>query len=254
MNRGLDPSYILIGASNNLGAGMVYQIFQDCWAMSDNRASFEHALKSRGYTLAKGDRRGFVALDHRCEVFAVTKWVGVKTKDVRAKLNSKDDLPSVSEAKAQIAKDMSEQLSALHQQQGDAVRARIGTIEKARTEMTEQHKTDRLALKEQQHKRWTEETLVRQSRCRKGLLGIWDHITGKHKSILKQNEIEANNSLLHDRQEKDTLIYEQLEGRQLLQKRLDLLQKFIDRKNKEVSEDIEQYRDIQDQRREIFEI
>jgi len=64
----------------------IKQVFQDCWAASDNQAAFQHALKEQGYTLARGDRRGFVALDNRCEVFSVPKWVGIKTKEARAKL------------------------------------------------------------------------------------------------------------------------------------------------------------------------
>lgn len=232
----------------------IKQDFQDCWAMSDNRASFEHALKSRGYILAKGDRRGFVALDYRCEVFAVPKWVDIKAKDVRAKLGDSNELPSVIDAKTQIAKDMGEQLSKLREQQGNAVKSRIGTIEKARADLTTQHEFDRQLLSERHEARWTEETTIRQSRYRKGVLGIWDRITGKHKNIRKQNELEASSSLLRDRQEKDNLIFEQLQERQHLQKRLDLLQNFIDRKSTDISEDIERYRDIQSQKREIFEI
>ncbi len=73
----------------------IKKVFRDCWAVSDSKNGFEQALKERGYKLAKGDRRGFVALDHRCEVFAVAKWAGVKTKAVRAKLDNEDNLPSV---------------------------------------------------------------------------------------------------------------------------------------------------------------
>ena len=50
---------------------------QDCWAVSDTQNSFAHALKERGYVLARGDRRGFVAVDFHGEVYAVSKWVGI---------------------------------------------------------------------------------------------------------------------------------------------------------------------------------
>ena len=36
---------------------------QDAWAISDSKASFECALRDRGFWLARGDRRGFVAID-----------------------------------------------------------------------------------------------------------------------------------------------------------------------------------------------
>ena len=84
----------------------IKRAFQDCWAVSDSQSAFRQALKERGYTLARGDRRGFVALDHACEVFAVPKWVDIKTKEVRAKFTNPTDLPSVGEARAQIAQTM----------------------------------------------------------------------------------------------------------------------------------------------------
>lgn len=36
---------------------------QQCWARSDDKKSFEQALLESGYWLAKGDKRGFVAID-----------------------------------------------------------------------------------------------------------------------------------------------------------------------------------------------
>jgi len=51
-----------------------------CWNTSDNRSSFEAPLKERGFWLAKGDRRGFVALDYRGEVYSLSRYSGVNTK------------------------------------------------------------------------------------------------------------------------------------------------------------------------------
>ena len=59
---------------------------KECWAVSDSRAAFEHALQSRGLKLARGDRRGFVAVDMTGEPYSVSRWAEVKTKDVRARL------------------------------------------------------------------------------------------------------------------------------------------------------------------------
>ncbi|MCK5622916.1 MAG: relaxase/mobilization nuclease domain-containing protein, partial [Alphaproteobacteria bacterium] len=78
-------------------------MFQECWAASDSRKAFAKALEARGLYLARGDRRGFVALDFRGEVYAIAKYTGVRTKDVKAKLGDPQSLPSLSEAKATIA-------------------------------------------------------------------------------------------------------------------------------------------------------
>jgi len=63
-------------------------------AIHANRGKLHLALVSRKPSLSlsycpiqtDGDRRGFPAVDHRGEVFAVCKWAGIKTKEVRARL------------------------------------------------------------------------------------------------------------------------------------------------------------------------
>lgn len=92
-------------------------VFQECWSASDTQSAFANALKEHGYALARGNRRGFVAVDHRGEVFAVSKWTGIKAKEVRIKLTDEQNLPSVEEARIQIAKDMTVRLDTLFQEQ-----------------------------------------------------------------------------------------------------------------------------------------
>ncbi|SER80229.1 Relaxase/Mobilisation nuclease domain-containing protein [Nitrosomonas sp. Nm51] len=91
-----------------------------------------------GYVLARGDRRGFVAVDHRGEVFAVSKWIGIKAKEVRERLTDEKILPSVDEARAQIASDMATRLAALFQGQSAAIGARMAALEEKRQAMTRQ--------------------------------------------------------------------------------------------------------------------
>jgi hypothetical protein len=63
------------------------RVFQDCWAISDSRSkAFAQALHSQGLVLARGDRRGFVAIDYQGEVYAIAKYTGARTKAVRKKL------------------------------------------------------------------------------------------------------------------------------------------------------------------------
>jgi len=55
-------------------AGELKGLIQEAWAISDSRATFSHALEERGLYLARGDRRGHVAvtfegvrkLQHNC--------------------------------------------------------------------------------------------------------------------------------------------------------------------------------------------
>ena len=74
-------------------------MFQECWASSDNRQSFTQALEDRGFYLAAGDQRGFVALDFQGEVYSLSRWVGVRAKELEARLGDCATLPKVSETK-----------------------------------------------------------------------------------------------------------------------------------------------------------
>lgn len=74
------------------------RIFLDCWAASDSKAAYANALKDHGLILAKGDRRGHVAVDESGEVYAISRWTGINVKDVRARLGDANDLPSIDDA------------------------------------------------------------------------------------------------------------------------------------------------------------
>jgi hypothetical protein len=61
---------------------------------------FASALEERGLFLARGDRRGFVAINIDGDVFAISRLIGGKAKDVAARLGdpctrmlSVDDAP-----------------------------------------------------------------------------------------------------------------------------------------------------------------
>lgn len=228
-------------------------VFQDCWAVSDSQAAFQQALKERGYTLARGDRRGFVALDHTCEVYAVAKWVGIRAKEVRAKLTDQDALPSVAEARVQIADTIAARLQALQVQQDSAIKRRLSDIEETRLHMARRHAALRKALGDKQQARWQTETKVRQERYHKGLRGLLDRLTGYHRRVKKQNEEETVRARLRDIAEKDSLVFEQLEQRRALQARIQRLERFPEKSREGLSRDLDQYRDIHDRKREVFD-
>ncbi|WP_299682808.1 relaxase/mobilization nuclease domain-containing protein [uncultured Roseobacter sp.] len=78
----------------------------EAYHMADSATAFRSALQEQGYTLAEGDKRGFVVLDHVGEVHALNRQIeGVKAKDIREtlRLDDLDNLPTVQQAKEQIA-------------------------------------------------------------------------------------------------------------------------------------------------------
>ncbi len=231
----------------------IKQIFQECWATSDNQVSFAQALKSRGYVLARGNRGRFIALDHRCEPFAVPKWVGLKAKDVKAKLGEADGLPSFEQAKTSIAGAMSNRLTELQEQKSSDVSALIAVGKRRQKEMTARHKQERAELEQKQQERFVQDVINRQNRFRGGLSGLWDRLTGHRSRVRKQIEMEALLSAQRDQKEKDELIFNQLQERQALQSRTARLDKLKAQRHNTLEADIRQYRDVQNQKQDAFD-
>ena len=77
---------------------------QAAWALSDNRASLEHALAERGYFLARGDKGRFVVVDLYGEIYSLPKQLpkGINTKEVREKIGDEDHLRPLSEILEQL--------------------------------------------------------------------------------------------------------------------------------------------------------
>jgi hypothetical protein len=224
----------------------------DCWAISDSQASFAQALKEHGFVLAKGDRRGFLAVDHKCEKYSLSKWLKPHVTDITQRLNDKETLPTFEQAKSQIAKDMAGKLHELEEYQTQAIVGRIKDIEQIRQQMVESHRKERADLQAVQQQRQVEEIKVRQARFNKGLRGLFDIFNGRRKKIKKQNERDTQLAALRDREEKDTVIFTQLEERRKLQIRIERLQGYREKRAASMSHDIEQYQAIQRHQQEKF--
>lgn len=226
---------------------------QDCWAISDTQAAFRQALEERGYLLARGDRRGFVAIDFTCEIFSISKkWIGVSAKEVRAKLTEPNTLPSVEDAKQEIARAMAGHLSELEHQHNQVIKDRLMLLEQKHTSLVQSQKQERQRLKAAQETRFCSENLQRQARFNKGFRGLFDRIMGKHRRIRQRNEYEAYQTALRDRQERDALIFRQLDERRVLQARTERLASFSRQRQRSLSRDMEQYKQIEDKQRETF--
>ena len=203
----------------------VKAVLKECWAVSDGRKSFAGALEEKGFALAKGDRRGFVAVDFRGEVYSFSRWLDVKTKALKERLGKRDDLPGAEEAKAAFDQKLAARMETLSREIRDHYAARLTPLKTQKTSMKERHAQERSALKKRQNERWEKDVSTRQAQLRKGIMGLWDRLTGKHGRIKREHEQAAAESLARDRDEKDTLITRQLQERHALQKALNHLQK-----------------------------
>ncbi|MFG6537515.1 relaxase/mobilization nuclease domain-containing protein [Sulfitobacter sp. CS16] len=198
-------------------AGDLKADIQEAWAISDSRNSFSHALEERGLFLARGDRRGHVAVTYDGEVISVPRAIGKKSKDVTTRLGKPQELKSVNETRQRIAKEIAPKLvSYITKARADANAEKSG-LEIRRQEMQAQQQAERAKLDAGQKARVEQEAAARSARLRKGLRGLLDRVTGKRAALEKQNEMEAIWSLQRDREQRHALVGAQLKDRQSLQ-------------------------------------
>jgi hypothetical protein len=78
-------------------------LIRQAWAAADSPEAFREALADKGYVLAQGDRRGYVAVDRAGDVIALSKRVlDLPAQEIRDRLSGLgpiEALPSVTEAK-----------------------------------------------------------------------------------------------------------------------------------------------------------
>lgn len=222
-------------------------VFRKAWDASDSRAAFEQALKERGFWLAKGDRRGFVAIDYRGEVYSVARYAGVRAKDTQARLGDPNALRSVEQVKADIAERMTVRLEAfIKEVERDASR-RTAYVDFRKAEIVGRHQDERKQLSESQETRWQAETRARAARLPKGFSGIWHRLTGRYAKVKARNEREALDGVRRDRAEKDALVIRQLDERQALQLEIKAQREAAQEELLQLRADAAQYLNVDDQ-------
>jgi hypothetical protein len=196
----------------------IKQVFRDAWERSDNVKALGNALEERGYFLAKGDQRGFVAVDMHGAIYSLPKWIGEKTKTVTQKLGSPDGLASVSDVRSDIKARVTDQFKSYIAETRAKHRRDAQPLVAQKAELTAKHRAERTALKDGQEKRWQEETQARLSRLNGGLRGLFDRITGKNSKIKRQIEAEAYQAARRDQAQRDGLVVAQSKDSKELQK------------------------------------
>lgn len=201
----------------------IRQAFQEAWNASDGLRAFRAALEERGYYLAKGDRRGFVALDIHGEVFSVSRVTGAKAKEIAGKLGDPDQLPGVEATRAVIRNRMSTQIKGFIAEDRKAKREELRPLADERRAMVKAQRHERQHLEQAQALRWNRETEERAARFRTGFLGkAIDYLSGRYFQIRAQNERETYACVVRDRMQREALHAAQSKDRWQLQRRIDI--------------------------------
>jgi len=190
---------------------------KECWNISDNKQTFTQALKQHGYYLAKGDKRGYVAIDWRGEAYSLSRWLDIKTKDLKQRLGDNALLPSVDETEAAIDKKLVRRMAQFLDEDTKKYHERMTPLLTQRDNIKTRHQEQRKVLADEQAQAQHQEAAKRQASFRTGLRGLWDHFNGKNKHLKKNHEIEIYQAHIRDQNEKDRLITRHLQERQQLQ-------------------------------------
>ncbi|WP_179380810.1 relaxase/mobilization nuclease domain-containing protein [Jannaschia marina] len=219
----------------------IKQAFRDAWARSDDAKSLTHALEERGYYLAKGDRRGIVAVGLDGSVFAFGRWAGLKAREVKAKLPDPSILPSVDERQDDLRRRLNEQalgyISTINAKHAKA----LAPLILRREVMSKAQREERAALRARQAERWRHETAERMAKLNGGMRGLFDRLTGKAKQQRLTNEKDAWACARRDQTQRDDLIAAQIKDRRVLQHRFKLLRDGQARDRKALAQDITRY-------------
>lgn len=202
----------------------IKQVFQDAWAHSDSLAGFRNALEERGYYLAKGDRRGFVATGLSGDVLSVARWTGVRTKEMSQRLGTGDDLPPLAEVQTNLRKAVTRKLREHLTADRQDKQAQLQPLKDELRTLVMNQRVERARLAARQQQRWSAETRERAGRFRSGVGVVLDVVSLRMFRLRKQNEQEAYAAFVRDRTQRQQLYDAQIKDREPLQAQVAAIQ------------------------------
>lgn len=158
-----------------------------------------------------------MAVDKDGNVYAISRWVGVKAKEVRARFGTPDDLPSVSEAVTFINQTLDTDIAPKPKHTVEDKLSRLNTLFEQKDALKRRQQQERKALHQKQERRQIEETKARAAAMPKGVRAVWSSITGQSKHLAEIHRIQTEDRANHDRLERQALIVQHMKERRDLQ-------------------------------------
>ena len=165
----------------------------DTWRSSDSPEAFVKALESRGYYLARGDRRAYVVVDLYGEIHSLSRQIdGVSSKELKARLANFpiEKLPEAKKAQAYAREQRDRRLKekfnaaqipslAQRRENHQKTKAeRRAALNAQRDELVFRHHAERAALRQLQTAEKRGATDRRADKPAKGLLAFLTRVTG----------------------------------------------------------------------------
>tara|TARA_R110002110_G_scaffold415030_2_gene647550 strand:- start:782 stop:2140 length:1359 start_codon:yes stop_codon:yes gene_type:complete len=198
---------------------------RDAWARSDNLGGFRHALEEKGLFLCRGDKRGFVVLDHQSHVFSLTRYGGIRKKELEFKLGKPDLLGTVEQTKVKIRSTYNSEALAKVKELKQKHDCQMAPLLAEKAKLVRIQRAERRELADQQRVKRSIVVSQGRARFRRGLRGIFDKVSGRNRRVRLINQ-------------KETMM--------LKQRQQDSREKMIFRHNLERSRLQEQFRKLRD--------
>lgn len=158
-------------------------IIQAAWKLSDNEESFKHALQDSGLFLAKGDKRGFVVVDHTEKVYSLSRHGALKAKELKARLGDASEQPSIALTNMRIrsiyTKEMLAKVNSLKNQH----KAQRAPIEQKKAELIKIQRAERREQQDRHRLKRKATMKAARGRFRKGVRGFFDMVSGRNQRI-----------------------------------------------------------------------
>jgi len=182
-------------------------MFRRCWEGSDGQAGFAAALAEEGFALARGDRRGFVAVDAAGKVWSLSRWCGVKPKELRRKLSEPDLLPDVDTARNTASKLQRNHPSIDKSRADNAYQTDLSAL-------IDRQRTARASLLKAQRASEAERLKDRPNAFRIAFLKV----TGRYQAFVERRAAEAEQARAKAAQDRQALIEQHLRERRAFER------------------------------------
>ena len=161
-----------------------------------------------------------MAVDFEGEVYSLSRWLGVKKKELKQKLGDHEELPSADQAREFLQSRMRQGTEQLLAEKRAMFKERKKPVVQELRQLVNIQRQEREELLERQRERWVTETKARAGRFAKGMTGIWDMMSGKNAEIREINEQEAAAAHNRDRAEMEAMVRRHLDESRDLHKTL----------------------------------
>lgn len=185
----------------------IKMLCQNAWKHSDNLKSFKHALEERSLFLAQGDKRGFVVLDNSNKVYSLSRFGGIKTKELKNRLGSPDSLPTVVATQDKIRLGMNSEIRGRIVLLKQRHKQEIQPLQDKKTELVRVQRAERRELSEQQRIKRHLLTKEGRDKFRRGVMGFFDKVTGREKHIRLINQKETAKLRQKQKTAKEELVF-----------------------------------------------